>query len=210
MSEDRRASREPRRSQSWLLLAAMAAGCSSGAPILEIGGIAARAPASAAPSTLEPADAGAPDAVDAGGPVADVDAGTGDAGQSVGVQSPWGFSIVLDVEVYVREGRGVEISLAHAMPDSERARPYRGTITPGRIEAFRLAIERADVCGRDWGGGTREITIRSTLPGLCNVDVTDSTSRPEQRRRFNAVLKAMRQLQRDVCQGRCPQGLNGY
>jgi hypothetical protein len=134
-----------------------------------------------------------------------------DAGTKDQEEDPYVLTISTDVSITVTKQGHVSMYRRDVEPGTPLARPYRGTISVERFGAFRRAIVQADVCGTGyWGDGIPDVSIRSTLPDLCDVDVADSKSRAEQRRRFNAVMKAVRQLQRDVCQGRCAQGLNGF
>jgi hypothetical protein len=84
--------------------------------------------------------------------------------------------------------------------------PSAHRLTAPRRAAFVRALLDTGACSHPAPGGERSLAIRSTLPGIerCDVDLDDWPADPERHRRFDAVLRLVEGLERELCGGARP------
>ncbi len=92
----------------------------------------------------------------------------------------------------------------YAFFDARDGDKYQGKVTPEALEAFRVALLKANLCGGKFGGnGLWGIDIESKLSATrCSVRVseTDGVKSP----RARAIKAAFHELEYNACHGPCP------
>jgi hypothetical protein len=92
----------------------------------------------------------------------------------------------------------------YAFFDESGGGKYQSKVTPEGLEAFRVALLKANLCGGKFGGnGLWGIEIESKLPGTrcsANVTETDGVKSP----RARAIKAAFHELEYNACHGPCP------
>lgn len=92
----------------------------------------------------------------------------------------------------------------YAFFDMSHGKRYQGKVTPEGLEAFRVALLKANLCGGKFGVNPQwSLDIESKLSAVrCSVHVSEM--RGVKSPRVRAIRDAFADLQENACHGRCP------
>lgn len=92
----------------------------------------------------------------------------------------------------------------YALFDMTYGEKYRGKVTSEGLEAFRVALVKANFCGGEFASNVqRSIDIDSKLPAVrCSATVAEPRGVKSPRAR--SIRDALEVLKMDACHGRCP------
>jgi hypothetical protein len=173
---------------SVVIAPAEAASTSAAAPIATAPPIDSAPSVSATPSvSAAPAISAAP--ADAGPPE--------DPGPVVLTLQEWNLSRAAHTTIRIT-------AKGYAFFDLPRGKKYQGKVTPDGLEAFRIALVKANLCGGKFATNVQwHLDVDSKLSAVrCSVSMSET--RGVKSPRVQAIKSAFHDLKENACQGPCP------